>query len=106
MRKRDLLQEVYQRELDEEEADEALSRVLDSDGAGDVKHIFLLSDIEWTAKVQGADWGDVARWRYKGWPKKCPKCGADLNVRQFGWRVLYIDDAAFLAHIRCPNATD
>lgn len=52
MRKQDLLQEIYQKELKEEEADETLSRVLDSDGAGDVKHIFLLSDIEWTAKAK------------------------------------------------------
>ncbi|MGJ7488556.1 hypothetical protein ACSFA2_25045 [Variovorax sp. LT2P21] len=105
MNKRDLLQELYQKELNEEEADEALARLLDSDGAADVKEILLLSGIEWTAKAQGADWRDVARWRYEGWPNRCPKCGADLNVRQFGWRV-YIDDVAFLAHIRCPNAAD
>lgn len=61
-----------------------------------------LSRVELTAHGQGASWTEIAHWRRGGWPPACVVCGRSINVDRFGWRVVELDGAAQLKHIRCP----
>lgn len=102
MKKRDVLAEVHKKTLSEEQAEDVLSNILDSRSAAEVKSLLCLSSEEWTAKAQGADWVDVASWRYLGWPERCSKCGKSLRFKEFGWRVVYRQNAISLEHLKCP----
>ena len=97
-----ILKEVAQGILSDEEADNLLDGILDSDQAAHAETLLCLSRAEWTAHCQGALWSEIANWRLGGWPAKCSKCDGEIHVEKFGWRVIELDGTSILKHIRCP----
>lgn len=102
MKVHDVLLEIDRRQLTEEGADSILDRILDSAQAEKVESLLALSRAEWTAHCHGATFSDLARWRYHGWPTQCAACGREINVADFGWKVVEVGGFSNLKHIRCP----
>jgi len=50
-----------------------------------VYHAIGLSHTEATAFLHGVDFAELATWRYKGWPRRCPVCGRRIVPERFGW---------------------
>jgi hypothetical protein len=99
---RDILREVFEQKLTAEQADEVLANVLDSPEAGNVESLLMLTRSEWTGYGHGATLADLARWRYHGWPTQCGRCGREIKVEKFGWKVIEADGVVTLRHIHCP----
>jgi hypothetical protein len=102
MTTRDILFELFDEKLLPEQAEKILSALLDSDHAGEVEKLLMLTNIEWTAYAHGATLADLARWRYLGWPLQCVRCRVAITLASFGWKVVDIAGVSMLRHIRCP----
>jgi hypothetical protein len=63
-----------------------------------------MNNAEYTAHCQGVWFSELARWRKKGWPEKCARCGRRIDVPNFGWiaKETKPDGDHFLQHIDCP----
>ena len=99
---RDVLGDLARNALSDREAEALYDRIMDSDQAGDVRQLLMMSNQEWTAYGQGTPLRTVARWRYGGWPTRCVRCGEEIIVENYGWLVRERPDGVFLEHIECP----
>jgi hypothetical protein len=99
---RDLLRELFEKKISEEDAAELLDNVLDSSDGRNTESVLMFTRAEWTAYGHGAGLSDLARWRYQGWPSKCVRCGREIALDRFGWKVVERNGLSVLEHIRCP----
>jgi len=100
--KQDILEAILDGTLSDEGADDVLDAILDSSDAPNTETLLGLSRVEWTAHGHGALWNEIAHWRRNGWPSTCVVCGRAIDVDRFGWRIVEVDGASKLKHIRCP----
>lgn len=72
-----------------------------------VYHAIGLSHAEVTAFLHGVDFAELATWRYKGWPTRCPVCGRRVIHERpgwFAWEDVNDPDRHVLLHIQpCLN---
>jgi hypothetical protein len=106
MSRRDLLKEIYKKNISEEQGEDMISATLRSHQAAKIQDILGLNNIEWTAHAQGASLSEIASWRYQGWPKFCAICGASICVKDFGWFVTDVNGVRKLKHIVCPIGSE
>ncbi len=61
---------------------------------------FGLTEAEATAFLQGANITQLVKWRVRGWPDHCSRCGMALVVEDYGW---VVSDGAEdqLLHVNC-----
>ncbi len=106
MNDRNILNEIFERKVTIEQADELLASILSSPEAGRAESLLMMTRPEWTAHVHGATFEELASWRYLGWPSQCMRCGREIEVANFGWKVVDVDGVSVLRHIQCPNLAD
>ena len=100
LKKRNLLEEVYQGKLSINDARKIYVEVLKSDHQTEISEILGLNDLELNALSQGATMASLIKWRYEGWPNKCSQCGRQLDLQKFGWRVPDSFDTE-IVHVEC-----
>jgi len=103
--KRNLLKEIFEKKLTEDEADEFIGKVLDSNQANQLSEIITFDKYEYTAFAHGSGLAELAHWRYKGWPECCAICRNRIVKEQFGWKPKEIDGKTLLTHIGCNPDT-
>ncbi|MBN3855057.1 hypothetical protein G3N59_16870 [Paraburkholderia sp. Ac-20340] len=104
MKKYDVLQDLIEGKINEENAEDILSEILhDMNRTVPVKDLLGMSQYEWTAYGNGADFQDIANWRAHGWPNVCFICGQPINVEQFGWLPRRHEGRMQLRHVTCPK---
>ena len=96
---RDLLSELYLGRITIDEAYQIYDEIMDSARAPYVAELLEMSDQEWTAYAQGASFGDIARWRFDGWPTRCAECGRSLNPSTYRWTVRQVNGSTTLVHL-------
>ncbi|HLN23487.1 MAG TPA: hypothetical protein VK558_05830 [Patescibacteria group bacterium] len=97
-----ILKEIESGSASEEEANNFLDKALYAPETAE--HILMLSHTEWTAKCHGVSLGELAEWRYHGWPNRCIVCGKEIDVEHFGWLATELDDLdrSLMKHVVCP----
>ena len=99
----DLLQNMIDGKLTNEQAEDVCSDVLADTSSTIPAHEMLgMSRIEWTAYCHGAEFQDIANWRFHGWPSRCFTCGQWIVVDNFGWLARKHEGRMQLEHIVCP----
>ncbi len=84
-------------------AEAEYDRVMDPGEGADPRTALCMSRAEWTAFAQGVWFDELARWRKKGWPEECQRCGRKIAVDTFGWLAKEMDSEHRLVHVRCPT---
>jgi hypothetical protein len=103
----DALKELRTGARDLEDIEQIYDAIMDSDEASHVAGKLGLSQEEWTAFSHGVWFDELAKWRYEGWPRRCIKCGAELNISAYGWTTLEREEGQHvLTHLRCPAPSD
>jgi hypothetical protein len=97
---RDILKELYYNQISEAQAYEICDSVVGTDEFRE-PGLFGMDDTEWTAWGQGVGFVAIAKWRYEGWPRICPVCGREIEVKKFGWMAKPADAGHQLIHIPC-----
>jgi hypothetical protein len=100
---RDVLGDLARNNITDAELESLYDRIMDSDQAGDVRQLLMLSNQEWTAFGQGAPFRTLAQWRFEGWPTRCANCEKPITVENYGWLVRERPDGFALEHIDCPQ---
>lgn len=101
---RDLLKEIYDREISPEDAETAFQRILRSEQGSLVYDLLRITKREATAFLHGVTFADLAKWRYEGWPNVCARCGQEIDLDAFGWFAGEEQDGnSVLVHLRCPG---
>lgn len=92
VKKRDLLQEVYQGKVSEKEAQKIIYQYRDTYKAENIEvpiteYLNIEFDNEWTAiKFWDMKIKTVATWRYEGWPDICAACNKPIDVNKDLWK--------------------
>ena len=101
MLKRDLLKEVYDGKLTDEEAADIFEQYLDESRVEwGHRDALMLSHYELTAE-RFAPFSAIAKWRYEGWPQRCPICGGKIVIENYGWEADRSGSELGLQHIQC-----
>lgn len=102
LRKRDVLRELYEREISLDEADDIFESITSSPRVRKWGNLMGLSLAEATASAHAVPFDVIARWRYEGWPNVCVKCGKQIPVERIGWWAGSKKRGRFvLQHIAC-----
>ena len=97
---RDILEEVYKGLIAVDEAHDIFDEILASDETDSVFDLLGFSLTESSAYCHGADFDDVAKWRYEGWPDSCAVCGKKIVPEEGGWWAKGKGDTFYLVHIK------
>lgn len=99
--KKDILAEIVDGRITIDEAYAFYDAVMDSDHGGKVPELLGMSVAEYTASCHGVGVEELAKWRSRGWPSKCPICGQPIDVEKFGWMAREANGSHSLVHIKC-----
>lgn len=105
MKKRDLLNEVFEKILTPDEADKMTNYYLGNLTVKDlpVHEMLSFSVKEWTAYIHGAPIDVIAEWRVNGWPNQCFVCKKEIISDDYGWFPREHMGKYGLRHIVCPE---
>lgn len=101
MKKIDLLYLLYHKKITEKQAYKLYNKAIDCPDDKYPRKLLSLSKAEWTAQDFG--YRTIARWRYEGWPKKCPLCKRKLVIEKYGWMNKKVGNRRKLAHVDCSD---
>jgi hypothetical protein len=104
----DLLEMLHKGEISPEKAYCLQDELLEKVDRGEVDPHWWpalgLSNHEVTALAYGADFEDLVKLRYEGWPTICPYCHLPLDYRLYKWLFSLSDDGSpQLEHLVCPS---
>ena len=102
----DILKQLYQKKITEDRAYDIKDKASMDFHIGNLKeypYVYLnLDNYERTA-ASNCDLSRIAKWRYEGWPEKCPKCGKKIIKEKFGWHCNEVNEKEHLVHIDCSD---
>lgn len=100
----DLLKLIFEQEISVEDAERIYDEVVDGSKGASLREVLGLSRQEWTAFGFGVWFDELAVWRYEGWPRRCQRCGLEIDVGNFGWQAIAVDGERHrLRHFKCPG---
>jgi len=97
----DILTELFNKRINLSKANAIYEEIMDSKYAGDVVLLLNLTQEEWSAFCQGADFDLISKRRHKGWPRKCAICNKTLDVKKQDWFVFFTGNKITLRHVVC-----
>lgn len=109
MSQRDILRELHEGNISPAE----VQQLYDQTTPSEVFENWGLSQTEYTAFGHGADFENLATWRYQGWPTRCSICSGQLPTpEEYGWFVWDDEEQApgnyggrlGIVHIECLPA--
>jgi len=103
IKKRDVLKELYHDKVSVSEIRNFKDKIFEKPSTQSrIYDLLMFSKIEKGAWIHGAPWSILAKWRYEGWPQKCPVCNKKVVPEKFGWMVKKIEKEGYkLVHIDC-----
>ena len=100
---RDILHEVFARQLSPDDVEGLVSQILASPKAPNIADELGMSVKEYTAYAHGAPFDVIAQWRYGGWPSMCSRCSKPLDSDKYGWLARELIGGGYgLVHVSCP----
>jgi len=103
----DLLRLLYEKEISEDEAYKLESQglvLLKNSTMQDIYNQFKIDNYEWTAIAGYGLMSEVSKWRYEGWPERCPLCKRRIIKEKFGWMHKPKYPHFSIVHISCDES--